>query len=258
MLVSIAANPAVGKSFGQLKDHAAVGRFLASVMSADPRVRGRVLDVGCGASGPTIEHYFDLYRLPALLDGVDPMPGVENNPWVDRAWHSEFDSAPIPETHYDALLSINVVEHVANPATFLAQAFRVLKPGGALYAVTPNAVHPFPPCVRVIQALGLKEKMVKGQTGWNDYPAYYRLNSRGSVIRFGERAGFSAAHFVHHPNLQWKQYFPGPLKAFPIAFDFVLGTRVPVLFQMLLWRLEKPGQWVDDRMPPPAVKRPRG
>ena len=62
----------------------------------DQRLRGTVLDVGCGADGPTIEHYFPLYRLPATLDGVDPMPGVQNNPWIDRAWHGEFDAASIP------------------------------------------------------------------------------------------------------------------------------------------------------------------
>ena len=227
-------------------------------MAADPRVRGTVLDVGCGPDGPTIPHYFPVYRLPARLEGVDPMPGAEANPWADRAWRAEFDHAPIPAGRYDALVAVNVVEHVVNPATFLRQAFRVLKPGGRIYAVTPNGVHPFAPSVRLVQALGLKGWMVKDRgSGFNAYPAYYRLNSRRSVTRHGTRAGFAAARFVHLPNTQWAMYFPRVLRVLPWAFDAAIGTRVPVAFQMLLWSLEKPGMWRPGELADGPVERPR-
>ncbi len=257
MRVAVAPSPPELCSPPMLRDHAAIGRSLAAVIAADPRVRGHVLDVGCGAGGPTIEHYFDVYKLPARLDGVDPSPDVAGNPWITRAFCGEFERCDIPADTYDALVSINVVEHVARPEEFLRQAFRVLRPGGAIFALTPNAVHPFPPCVKVVQVLGLKSRMVAGKVGWNDYPAYYRLNSRAVVTRYARAVGFAAAEFHYRANLQWWQYFPRPLRFVPAAYDLLVGARFQPCYQMLLWRLEKPGHWPGPAPVDPDPPRPR-
>ena len=257
MRVTVAPSPPQSRSYKALRDHTAIGRHLAGVIAADPRMRGLVLDVGCGADGPTIEHYFDMYKLPARLDGVDPAPTVAGNPWVTRSWSGEFERCDIPVDTYDALVSINVVEHVARPTEFLRQALRVLKPGGVFYAVTPNAVHPFPPCVKLIQVLGLKGRMVADKAGWNDYPAYYRLNSRSKVTRAARQAGFAAAEFHYHANIQWHQYFPRPLRFAPAVFDRLIGTRCQPMFQMLLWKLEKPGAWGGPAEVEREAERPR-
>jgi SAM-dependent methyltransferase len=46
---------------------------------------------------------------------------------------------PVGEAPYDAVFAVYVLEHVAEPATVLAMARRVLRPGGRLFAVVPNA-----------------------------------------------------------------------------------------------------------------------
>ena len=243
MRATIAPPPPAAGSFRASHDHAAQCRHFASIMLNDPRLSGRVLDVGCGVNGPTIGHYFPVYKRPAQLDGLDPMPGVENNPWLQRAWHGEFEQCPIPENEYDAIVCINVVEHVADPEAFLRKALASLKPGGAIFATTPNGVHPFPLCVKMVQAIGLKSRMVAGKEGWNDYPAYYRLNTRAAVVRFGGQAGFDSAEFHYHPNMQWWGYWPKPLRFIPAGFDWMLGCRFRPVFQQLLWRLQRPGEW---------------
>lgn len=234
-------SPAEG-NLAAIRDHSRTGRWFAEQIAADPRLKGRVLDVGCGDS-PTISHYHAMYKLPAQLDGLDPTPAVWQNTWITRKWQGEFEKCPIPEGEYDALVSINVAEHVSDPGAFLRQAFRVLKPGGRYYSLTPSGVHPFPYCVRLIQALKLKQGMVKDQDGWNDYPAYYRLNSPSALRRYGGAAGFSGLTLIRHSNMQWHQYWPRPLRFVPWTYDMLLGTRFVPLYQSLLFVLEKPGTW---------------
>ena len=60
----------------------------------------------------------------ATLAGTDPLlPGA---------------SLPYPDSRFDAIVSMDVVEHVVDPVPWLREALRVLKPGGLLFLTTPN------------------------------------------------------------------------------------------------------------------------
>lgn len=45
---------------------------------------------------------------------------------------------PFADARFDAAVSINVLEHVPDPAAFVAETARVLRPGGRVLMVTPN------------------------------------------------------------------------------------------------------------------------
>lgn len=48
------------------------------------------------------------------------------------------EDLPFPDNHFDLIFSSNVLEHTEDPALVLAEAIRVLKPGGHLQFVYPN------------------------------------------------------------------------------------------------------------------------
>jgi SAM-dependent methyltransferase len=98
---------------------------LANELSGDS-----VLDLGCGSKP---------YR---KLFTHSNYTGMELDTEQNRAaGHAEFfydgNSFPFNDAGYDNVLCNQVLEHVFNPDEFLAEIFRVLKPGGQLLLTVP-------------------------------------------------------------------------------------------------------------------------
>jgi 2-polyprenyl-3-methyl-5-hydroxy-6-metoxy-1,4-benzoquinol methylase len=99
---------------------------------------GRLLDVG---SGP------GLLLAAARTHGWDPH-GIDLNAWA-ATWAREelgvevqvtaLEDAGLEPASFDAVTMLDLIEHVSDPAALLAETARVIKPGGALAVVTPDA-----------------------------------------------------------------------------------------------------------------------
>jgi SAM-dependent methyltransferase len=97
---------------------------------------GRVLDYGC-ADLP----YAGFFPAGTEFVGAD-LPG---NP--EATLHLNPDgTVPVDDGAFDAVLSTQVLEHVEDPATYLSECFRVLRPGGRLLLSTHGVFmyHPDP------------------------------------------------------------------------------------------------------------------
>jgi SAM-dependent methyltransferase len=92
---------------------------------------GRVLDLGCG-----IGHSFERLA-PRETVGVDiataALQGQQRRTIV-----ADMRRVPVPDASYASVVSMHSVEHVPDPERVVAEARRVLEPGGVAVFVTPN------------------------------------------------------------------------------------------------------------------------
>jgi SAM-dependent methyltransferase len=107
---------------------------------------GRVLDMACGEG----------YGSAVLARGAQSVIGVDANPEAYdharlryRSDNLRFERGLV-ETHgelgaYDAVVFLQTIEHVADPAAVLTHLRSLLAPGGTVYVSTPNLLTIAPP-----------------------------------------------------------------------------------------------------------------
>nr|AHZ45622.1 putative methyl transferase [uncultured bacterium] len=105
------------------------------------RLEGRVLDMGCGGGGMPLSFAEEAASVVAI-DLVDRFrdagtrlaseKGVGNLAFLQ----ADGTCLPFAPAAFDAVLSHAVIEHVADADAYLAQARRVLRPGGWMYLST--------------------------------------------------------------------------------------------------------------------------
>jgi 2-polyprenyl-3-methyl-5-hydroxy-6-metoxy-1,4-benzoquinol methylase len=99
---------------------------------------GRLLDIGC-ARGLFLSNFlttedFDIY-------------GIEPRDWIcaravkrlgNKVFCGTLKEANLPDTQYDVVTMINLIEHLPSPKNTLLEVNRVMKPGALLMIETPN------------------------------------------------------------------------------------------------------------------------
>jgi SAM-dependent methyltransferase len=100
-----------------------------------PAVRGRVLDIGCGA-----QPYRRLLSSEAKYIGIDILD-AKSHFGYEMPDTTYFSGAawPVLDGSVDFALSTETLEHVLDPRHFLAEARRCLAPGGTLMLSVPFA-----------------------------------------------------------------------------------------------------------------------
>jgi methionine biosynthesis protein MetW len=111
------------------------------IVRAMVRPGSRVLDVGCG-TGATLRELRD--ALGCRVVGVEPnarraeAARAEGIPVLEGTLES---LDPASAGRFDALLLLDVLEHLSDPAALLAQARDWLAPDGCVIASVPNVAH---------------------------------------------------------------------------------------------------------------------
>lgn len=136
---------------------------------------GRVLEVGCGAGD-------SLLALRALGWQVE---GLELDPAAVRVARGrglsvkegDLAAQDYADRSFDALAMVHVLEHLPDPIAVLGEARRILRKGGRLVVITPNA-----------------ESLAHRRFGraWRglEPPRHVQVFSRASLVRVVEAAGF--------------------------------------------------------------------
>ncbi len=91
---------------------------------------GELLDIGCGDK-PYAEMVKPHVKTHVGLDHAETQHNLSHADLVGTAY-----SIPVPDCRFDTVLCTYVLEHVEEPSRAVAEACRVLKPGGyAIYTV---------------------------------------------------------------------------------------------------------------------------
>lgn len=116
-------------------------RFEKILWAAEGRIRGRVLENGCGVGmyaerlaqvgGQVIGLEYDLERATQAHQKVACIVNAAG------------EALPFPQDSFDLILSHEVIEHVQDDAQAVREMIRVLRPGGRLVLFCPNRGYPF-------------------------------------------------------------------------------------------------------------------
>lgn len=111
-----------------------MGRHARLAALADVDVEGLVVaDLGCG-DGRTVRKLLDLDPSPRLVHALDHSVGLPDRLLHDERVRSRIvdleEPLPFADGALDRVVSMNVIEALADPAQFLAECHRVLRPGG--------------------------------------------------------------------------------------------------------------------------------
>jgi 2-polyprenyl-3-methyl-5-hydroxy-6-metoxy-1,4-benzoquinol methylase len=171
--------PAYDFALGDLeREQSARGRICRELLPGS-----RVLDVGCdtGRFGEMLKRHCG-----ATVHGIerDPVAAEHARARLDHVRQCSLDDADAFAGlgPYDAVLFLDVLEHLFDPWRVLRAAVQVLRPGGVVHAVVPNVAH-----------LSVVRRLLKGRFDYADVGmmdrTHVRWFTRHSIRECFEQAG---------------------------------------------------------------------
>ncbi len=157
---------------------------------------GTCLEIGPGPQNRTTEWLASLF---SRVDGLDIDPDALQNPHLATVHLYDGGTFPLPDASYDLAVADYVLEHIAEPRSFLAEVARVLRPQGCFFFRTPNLWHYVSLGARLVPRRAqsrLSAWLRRMPAGSHpSYPTYYRLNTRRAITRLARHAGLEAVEF---------------------------------------------------------------
>jgi ubiquinone/menaquinone biosynthesis C-methylase UbiE len=101
----------------------------------------RILDIGCGM-GMYVSQFRQFSDNVHGVD-VDPDKIARASEWLPNLRVSFAEELPYPSSSFDVILLNEVIEHVDDDKRTIAEAYRVLAPGGHIVIYAPNRLYPF-------------------------------------------------------------------------------------------------------------------
>jgi SAM-dependent methyltransferase len=113
-------------------------RLLFPYLAAPRWISGSLLEVGCG-EGRGIENLLPAVNNYTAIDKIEAAISALRSRYPQaRFVAGHLPPLPFADAQFDSVVTFQVIEHIADDRLFLAEARRVLKPGGVLLLTTPN------------------------------------------------------------------------------------------------------------------------
>jgi len=94
-----------------------------------------ILDAGCGHGNIVVDEFRKNIKKAVGIDFNKE--ATSKNVCLDEIVIGDLEKMPFSSESFDVVLSLWVLEHLENPLKVLSEIYRVLKPGGAFFFVTP-------------------------------------------------------------------------------------------------------------------------
>ncbi len=211
----------------EVKAHKAYHRQVQTFLPA----KGKVLDLGCGDHAELAE-----YRSREReVWGTDFQchPRLEYPQWFRLLGPD--GAIPFATQSFDLVAASWVLEHVEEPAHFLSEVSRVLRPGGWFVALTVNGEHYVSLLARLLGWLPLEwtQLLVRcfyGRPGHDTFRTHYRLNTARLLQRAANASGLELTRLSRHVN---PTYF-GRMWRLAVLVDWLLEGIRPGLGRIYL------------------------
>lgn len=196
----------------------------------------RILDIGCGG-GYFLQRMKDLGMRPYGIELGDR--GVQEcRRRRILVWDVPVEKAPIKNNFFDVITISAVLEHVADVKATLKASYKVLKPGGRIVIMVPNA-------------RGFSARIYGEYWSEWDIPRHITHFTKNDLRRYLEETGFTDIHFK---NVGSSFQFTQSLSYWYPRLSGLFQTRViAMLFNVLVFTTNILG--VPGRIEAYATKR---
>lgn len=171
--------PNDGNLYALLLYLAPLHRFYAdrSVMFLPACPGGRLLDIGCGSG----QFLLRAKSLGWAAEGVDFDPAAVSRArqYGLQVYLGTLDDQQLASDSYDVITMSHVIEHVPDPLQLLSECHRILKPGGRLAALTPNAD-------------SIAHRRFRENWFYFDTPRHLQVFNARGLARLAREAGFAS------------------------------------------------------------------
>lgn len=189
-------------------------------------VPGRILEIGSG-SGHIAQFVQDVVQL-------DILPA----PWLDLV--ADAQRLPFADSSFDNIVMLDVLHHIEYPRLFLAEAQRVLRPGGRIVMVEPGITPfswPFYNFVHVEDVDMGQDPLATG-TSTDPNKDAWESNQALPTLLFGRRRGRRRVE-QSFPGLRVLEHRWLSLWAYPLSGGFQPWCLLPQWGVRPLLRLER-------------------
>lgn len=155
-----------------------------------------IMEAGCGFSNM----YREEYKRAKKIIGVDISEDyLKMNDIIQEKIVSDLSDIPqVPDSSVDLIISSWVLEHLENPEAVFSEFSRVLRKGGKVIFITPNALNYVVAINKIIPHWFRVKVATKlgGKLTVEPMKTFYRANTVGKLNRLMKQNGLSAEKLV--------------------------------------------------------------